>query len=205
MPPGLNRYVIPAGALLATFVVSALLVFAVASLVGGDSDNDEPPASAEATRTPALTAPTPTLTATAAPVMLTATPTPVPTLAPTATLAPPTPLPPTPAPPTLPPAPASFAGAWRIVDTVLQGRGAGQTYTFQVAITQSGSALSGGAAGDINLSGTVAGNIATVEFNQPGLGFTGIFIWTLGADGNAAGTFTSSVPNSGTSQLVRLR
>ncbi|MCC6770833.1 MAG: hypothetical protein IT360_06435, partial [Gemmatimonadaceae bacterium] len=54
-------------------------------------------------------------------------------------------------------------------------------------------------------SGTVAGNIATVEFNQPGLGLTGIFIWTLGADGNATGTFTSSVPNSGTSQLIRLR
>ena len=65
--------------------------------------------------------------------------------------------------------------------------------------------LRGGAPGAIEFSGTVAGNIATVQFSQPTLGVTGIFIWTLGADGNASGTFTSSIPNSGTSELVRLQ
>jgi hypothetical protein len=99
---------------------------------------------------------------------------------------------------------ANFAGTWGLVDTVEEGRGAGETYVFLVTIVQSGAALEGGAADAINFSGTVAANVATVEFSQPTLAVTGIFIWTMQPDGNATGTFTSSVPNSGTSQLLRV-
>lgn len=223
MPQGLNRYLIPAAGLLATFAVSGLIVFLVASfLLGGDDDTSEAtPASTSAARvvvtsTPAPASPTPATPTAAATPTATAPPTPTPAPSPTPTPTPqPTPPPtpvateaprpaPTPAAPVTP-APASFAGSWRIVDSVLQGRGAGQTFTFQVSIGQSGSSISGGAPGALTLAGTVAGNIATVEFTQPGLAINGIFIWTLGADGNATGTFTSNVPNSGTSQLIRIR
>ncbi|MGE0228626.1 MAG: hypothetical protein AB7I38_08535 [Dehalococcoidia bacterium] len=220
MPQGLNRYLLPAAGLLITFAVSGAIVFAVASffLSGDDDDPSDRAAAVEVTPTQTLAAaptPTATLTPSAAatpsstpPVPIpTATPTPAPTPAvtPAPTLAPTEP--PRPAPTQAVPAQpalASFAGTWRIADTVLQGRGAGQTFTFQVAIAQAGNSISGGAPGALTLSGTVAGNIATVAFTQPGLGITGIFIWTLGADGNATGTFTSNVPNSGTSQLIRI-
>lgn len=222
MPQGLNRYLLPAAGLIATFLVSGVIVFAVASFFLGGSDDEDAPAptstatatrTAEATPTSTTTpTPTPTRTPTATPSPEpTPTPTSAPTVAPTPPPPPPTPAPtepPRPAPTQAPPltaAPANFAGAWRIVDSILQGRGAGQTFTFQVSITQTGNSIQGGAPGAIALSGTVAGNIATVEFSQPGLGITGIFIWTMGADGNATGTFTSTVPNSGTSQLIRLR
>ena len=206
MKPVITRYVIPGGALVLAFVVSGVVVFTVAGLVVGDSDDDDsaPGQAALGTITAATTRPPGTLAAapTASATMQPATPTATPALrlapssAPAAT--------PQPTPP-LPPTPASFAGTWRIVDTVVQGAGAGQTFTFQVTLTQSGATLQGGAPGAITLSGTVAGNIATAQFTQPGLNLTGIFIWTLNADGNATGTFTSSVPNSGTSQLIRTR
>jgi len=216
VPQGLNRYLLPAVGLLATFAVSGLIVFTVASFfLGGDDDASEgtptatsvarvaatstpPPAPATATPTPTA-APTPTPTPALTP---TPTPQPTPSATPIAT-EPPRPAPTQPAPVT--PALANFAGTWRIVDSILQGRGAGQTFSFQVSITQAGASIQGGATGAIALAGTVAGNIATVEFSQPGLGISGIFIWTLGADGNATGTFTSNVPNSGTSQLIRVR
>ena len=216
MPQGFNRYLLPAAGLLLTFLVSGAIVFAVASFFLGGSDDEASPAPT-ATATPTIEVrSSPTLTSTR---LATSTPTPVPNVTPTSTptLAPtqlpvtPAPLPtepPRPAPTQAPPitsTPANFAGVWRIADTVLQGRGAGQTFTFEVSITQTGNAIQGGAAGVIALAGTAAGNIATVEFSQPALGITGIFIWTLGADGNATGTFTSNVPNSGTSQLIRLR
>jgi hypothetical protein len=52
------------------------------------------------------------------------------------------------------------------------------------------------------MSGFVEGPTATLSYTQPALGLAGTFSWTM--MGNAAfGTFTSSVPNSGTSQLVR--
>ncbi len=200
----ITRYAIPGAALLLVFAVSGVVVFAVATLMLGDDDDAgsgrlalQP--SATATLTPRSTA-TPvqaSMTATVRPTPPASTPPPTPQ--PTA----PPPPAPTQAPP--PPAPSNFAGTWRIVDTVVQGAGAGQSFAFQVVITQSDSELRGGASGVIALSGTVAGNIATAQFTQPGLNFTGIFIWTLNADGNATGTFTSSVPNSGTSQLIRLR
>lgn len=222
MPQGLNRYLLPAAGLLATFLVSGVIVFAVASFfLGGSDDEGAPAPTSTATRTIEVTptsTPTPTRTSTPSPtpgstLAPTSTPTlsALPTVAPTQPLPPPTPAsaePLRPAPTQAAPvssAPASFAGAWRIVDSVLQGRGAGQTFSFQVSITQAGDTIQGGTSGVIALAGAVAGNIATVEFSQPALGITGIFIWTLGADGNASGTFTSNVPNSGTSQLIRLR
>ncbi len=208
----ITRYAIPGAALLLVFAVSGVVVFAVATFMLGDDDDAgsgqlalQP--TATATLTPRSTVPPvqASMTATVRPTTLMTTPTPAP--ATVATLTPvPTPPPtpqPTEAPP--PPAPSNFAGTWRIVDTVVQGAGAGQSFAFQVVITQSDSELRGGAGGAIALSGTVAGNIATVQFTQPGLGVTGIFIWTLNADGNATGTFTSSASNSGTSQLIRLR
>ena len=98
---------------------------------------------------------------------------------------------------------ADFGGRWRIVDTVTAGEGAGQTFTFDVVLAQSGATLSGGNA-QISLSGTVSGDTATVQFTQPSLGYSGTFVWTLTGRDAASGSFSSSVPNSGTSQLVRL-
>lgn len=209
MRSGLGRYLISGVGLLATFAIAGAIVVAVAAFFLGGSDDTEGDPTDEATTVsvPATTTPTtgPARTTTPA-ATASATPAPAATPAPTPTSAatePPRPTPTVAAP--VSPEPSSFAGTWRIVDTILQGRGAGQSFAFQVSINQSGNSISGGAAGAITLAGTVAGNIATVEFNQPSLGVTGIFIWTLGADGDATGTFTSSVPNSGTSQLVRLR
>ena len=97
---------------------------------------------------------------------------------------------------------ANFGGNWRVIDTVTEGAGAGQTFTFDVTLTQVGNVLSGGNGG-IVMNGTVSGTTASVSFTQPALGISGSFTWTMGAGGNATGTYTSSVPNAGTSQLVR--
>lgn len=197
MGPGIRRYFVPLAALAVTFVAGGTLFFVIVAVnPGGDEGNDV--TTAPPIVTPVATATT-LVTSTLVPGTSTAPPPSSlgPALTRTAEPRPST---------TATPAPlANFAGNWRIVDTVVQGRGAGQTYAFFVTISQTGSALQGGAAGAISLSGTVAANVATVEFTQPTIGVTGIFIWTLNADGNASGTFTSSIPNSGTSQLIRLR
>lgn len=99
-------------------------------------------------------------------------------------------------------APADFSGAWLVVDTVTSGSGAGQTFSFEVTLTQNGGLLSGGNSG-IVIQGQIEGRTATATYTQPALGLTGTFSWTMSAEGNAAGSFTSSVPNAGTSQLVR--
>ena len=96
----------------------------------------------------------------------------------------------------------NYAGNWRVVDTVTDGAGAGQTFTFDITLNQTGNVISGGNGGII-MSGTVSGQTATVSFSQPALDITGTFVWTMGAGGNASGSYTSSVPNSGTSQLIR--
>jgi hypothetical protein len=125
-----------------------------------------------------------------------------------------TPLPPEPTappPPTSTPAPAApaagpadFSGRWRITDTVTEGSNVGDTFTFDVTLTQNGNQLSGGNNG-IQMSGTVSGDTALVQYAQPALGYTGTFIWTMVAPGEATGSFTSSYPNSGTSTLHRLQ
>lgn len=99
-------------------------------------------------------------------------------------------------------APPGLSGRWRIVDTVTDGAGAGQIFTFDVVLTQSGSSFSGGNF-ELSLSGVIAGDSITAQFAHPS-GITGSFAWTLGADGTASGAFESSAPNSGTSQLIRL-
>ncbi len=201
MRPGVPRYLVPVAALLVTFIAGGLLFFAVFALTdSGDDDVDfdaitgiaASPSSSSVPMTTTSTSPAAAVTSTAMPA-LSATATALPVVTPAATQPPPAvPL-------------ANFAGNWRIIDTVLGGQGAGQTYAFFVSITQTGAELRGGAPGAIEFSGTVAENIATVQFTQPTLGVTGIFIWTLAADGNASGTFTSSIPNSGTSELIRVR
>jgi hypothetical protein len=204
MRPAITRYLIPGAALLATFAVSLALVFAVAAVLDSGSG-----ANNAATSPPTVEAP-PTVAATRVAIAATptasVTPTPTPTPEATTTPEPATPIATAEEQPaaSLPP-PASFAGTWRITDTVTLGAGMGQTFVFDVVLTQSGPSLQGGAEGVIALSGSVASNIATVAYTQPGLGVTGIFIWTLHADGDATGTFTSSVPNSGTSGLTRLQ
>jgi hypothetical protein len=219
MRPEASRYLVPVAALFVTFVAGGLLFFTVFTLTDSSDEGVAFEAAATVTSTPtpspttelpspaatsttvpgpAATAPTATSSPTTAPTAApTNTPTAVPTVAPTAQP------PATPVATAIPP--ASFAGSWRIVDRILGGQGAGETYAFFVSIAQTGAELRGGAPGAIEFSGTVAGNIATVQFSQPTLGVTGIFIWTLGADGSASGTFTSSIPNSGTSELVRLQ
>ena len=82
------------------------------------------------------------------------------------------------------------------------GSGTGQTFAFDVQLTQSGSTLSGGNSGMV-ITGTVQGNTAQAQFVQPQLGYTGTFTWTMSGDGNAYGTFTSTAGNAGTSALIR--
>lgn len=146
----------------------------------------------EVTATP--TAIPPTATATSAP----ATSTPAPTN---------TPVPPSaPEPPPAAPAstPADFSGRWRIVDVVTEGSNAGQTFTFDVSLSQQGDQISGGNSG-IQISGVVNGDTAILEYVQPALGYTGTFTWTMVGPNQAAGTFTNSYPNAGTSNLQRLQ
>jgi hypothetical protein len=189
MGPTVSRYFVPAVALLVTFIAGGALFFAIVAV------NPSEDGTADTSATPATT-PDATGTAVVTSTLVPGTSTALSTPAPTASAVAASPSPSTPL--------ANFAGTWRLVDTVEEGRGAGETYVFLVTIVQSGSALEGGAADAINFSGTVVVNVATVEFSQPALGVTGIFIWTMQPDGNATGTFTSSVPNSGTSQLLRV-
>jgi hypothetical protein len=109
----------------------------------------------------------------------------------------------TPAPP--PPTTSSepFTGTWRIVDTVTSGSGAGSVFTFDVVLVQSGSVVEGGGGG-LQIFGTVDGQTAQVQFSQPAQGYVGAFAWTLSSPDRAAGSFTTSGLNSGTSELIRL-
>lgn len=205
------RYLVPVVALLVTFLAGGALFFVIVAVNPSEDDSS----AALPLATPAVTG-TPVTTTPAAGTS-TESPAPSPTAGPAQTPAATPPAPPASIPsapsvtavPTQSPPPAietaDFAGSWQLIDTVEEGPGAGETYAFFVTIVQSGSGLQGGAPGVISLSGTVVGNVATAEFAQPALGVTGIFIWTMGADGNAAGTFTSSIPNSGTSQLIRVQ
>jgi hypothetical protein len=97
---------------------------------------------------------------------------------------------------------ANFGGSWRLVDTVTSGAGAGQTYSFDITLTQSGTALQGGGP-EIVLSGSVHGDEAVVEFRQPTTGYTGSFVWRLTGSDRASGSFVTSVPNGGVSTLIR--
>jgi hypothetical protein len=86
---------------------------------------------------------------------------------------------------------------------VTQGDNVGQAYTFEVNLTQQGNQISGGNGG-IQISGSVQGDTAVLNYVQPALGYTGTFVWTMTSSDSAAGTFTNSYPNSGTSSLQRL-
>lgn len=99
---------------------------------------------------------------------------------------------------------AGFEGRWRVADTVTEGANAGRTYTFDVALSQQDNRVAGGNSG-IQISGTVQGDTATLEYVQPALGLRGTFVWTMVSPDQAAGTFTNSYPNAGTSTLQRLR
>jgi hypothetical protein len=97
---------------------------------------------------------------------------------------------------------SNLSDRWRIVDTVSEGAGSGQTFVFDVVLLQSGSSVSGGNF-ELSLAGTLDASGLTAQFTQPS-GITGNFSWSLGSGGNGSGTFQSSVPNGGTSQLIRL-
>ncbi len=144
-----------------------------------EAENDAPPATPAATSTSTSTPPSPTAAA--------------PTSTPAAQQPSATPASST---------QADFSGSWVVIDTVTSGTGAGQTFSFEVTLTQSGSQLSGGNSG-ILIQGQVEGRTAWATYTQPALGLTGTFSWTMSSAGAAAGSFTSSVPNAGTSQLVR--
>lgn len=96
-----------------------------------------------------------------------------------------------------------LSGAWRIVDTITEGIGIGQTFAFDVTLLQSGAAVTGGNA-ELSLAGALTGATFVAQFNQPS-GISGTFQWTLTDEGNGAGRSDSSVPNGGSSQLLRLR
>src|SRR5690349_2389448 len=116
MPPVVTRYLIPGAALLATFAVSLLLVFVVASTLQGGSDGDNaaaspprtqapPTATQSATRVPIAATPTVSVTPASVPTFEVQTPGSAAALA-TAEASSGAALPP----------PVSFAGTWRIVD-----------------------------------------------------------------------------------------
>ena len=165
-----------------------------------DVSPDVPPSTPQAARAPSpALQPSPTPERQTAPPPANVAPTPLPLApAPAATASPPPP----------PPAPQAqgvpaLNGRFRIVDTVTEGEGAGLVVSFDVDLRQSGSTVSGGN-DEISLSGQVEANTARVQFVQPRLGYTGTFLWLLNASGGS-GTFSSSVPNRGTSQLVRMQ
>jgi hypothetical protein len=167
------------------------------ALTSNDSEPESTPiptAAPSSTFTPI--AATATLTRTASPSTPTAV-LPSPTMISTATPEIPTPNP-TPA----SPAPSNFSGNWRVVDVVEEGSGAGQTFTFDVTLNQVGPRLSGGNGGFV-IQGTVDGNAASVSFVQQDLGITGTISWRLLNAGLGTGMFSTSVPNSGSSQLIR--
>jgi len=93
-------------------------------------------------------------------------------------------------------------GRFRIIDTVTTGQGSGTVVSFDVSLQQNGTTVTGGN-GELNLSGRMEGNTLRAQFVQPGLGYTGTFTWQLDASGGS-GEFTTSVPNGGSSQLLRL-
>lgn len=150
-------------------------------------------ASRTATRAPAPTA-TPTETATATPTATaTATarpqPTPVP---PTATRAGPT--------PTTPARQGDLSGRWQIVDTVTNGPGANETYTFTVQLQQAGSAISG-SGGGLTLAGERQGDRVVVAFERSG--GTGYFIWTAQGNNLLTGTFRDNGAGNGGTSIAR--
>jgi hypothetical protein len=93
-------------------------------------------------------------------------------------------------------------GRFRIIDTVTTGQGSGTVVSFDITLQQNGSTVTGGN-GELNLSGRMEGNTLRAQFLQPGLGYSGTFTWQLDASGGS-GQFTTSVPNGGSSQLLRL-
>jgi len=96
----------------------------------------------------------------------------------------------------------SLTGRYRIADTITEGAGAGMVASFDVDLQQAGNAVTGGNS-EIRLTGQIEGNTVRAQFVQPALGYSGTFVWNLqGSSGS--GTFTSSVPNAGVSQLTRL-
>jgi S1-C subfamily serine protease len=99
---------------------------------------------------------------------------------------------------------SNYAGVWRISDTVTSGAGLGQTFTFDVIMYQSGDRLLG-LNEDLILDGAVHGNRIQMTFVQLDLGYEGEFDWTMSSTSRGAGTFWSSVPNSGTSVMQRLQ
>ncbi len=99
---------------------------------------------------------------------------------------------------------AGFDGRWRIVDVVTSGSNAGQSYSFDVVLTQNGNQISGGNSG-IHMTGVARGDTATVSYVQPALGYSGTFVWTMVSSHQATGSFTNSYPNAGTSTLQRLQ
>ena len=93
-------------------------------------------------------------------------------------------------------------GRFRIVDTVTTGQGSGTVVSFDVSLQQNGAAVTGGN-NELNLTGRMEGNMLQAQFVQPGLGYSGTFTWRLDGSGGF-GEFVTSVPNGGSSQLLRL-
>jgi membrane peptidoglycan carboxypeptidase len=95
-----------------------------------------------------------------------------------------------------------FSGMWRLTNVVTEGPNAGQARTFNVVLVQEGGVLLGSGQG-IQLSGTVSGSTAQVDFIYGQSGGAGKMVWTLTDDDRAQGTFTLG-DDKGTSQLTFL-
>jgi hypothetical protein len=175
-------------------------ILAIGALVSGDDDPNSPqtalPPASEVDK-----APTSEPEGEPQPVSVT----PAPTRETPRATQPPQPTSPTPAAsqPTPAAAHADFTGLWRILDTITAGTGRGESFAFDVVLQQNGALVTGGTE-DIQITGRVDGQTATLTYRQPDLGYTATFTLTL-VDGMwGGGTFTSAV-NAGTSTLHRLQ
>jgi hypothetical protein len=97
----------------------------------------------------------------------------------------------------------NFSGLWRVGYAISEGYGAGGSFTFDVALEQDGTSITGGN-DEVQISGRVDGETATLIFRQPALGYSARFTWTLVDGAWGGGVFRSAV-NAGTSSLQRLR
>jgi trypsin-like peptidase len=98
----------------------------------------------------------------------------------------------------------SYAGRWRITDTVTSAQGTGEIYVFDVDFYQYGDELIG-LSEELVMSGYVVGGGIQMGWSNLQAGLDGTFHWTMQSPDFGTGTFVSSVPNSGTSVLERLQ
>lgn len=104
--------------------------------------------------------------------------------------------------PVSPPPLPDFNGPWRVINTVANGREAGEVEVHDIRLSQNGSRVNGGNA-ELLIHGTIDGETANLQYGHRTLGYTGVFSWRILPNGSAYGSFKESPPRQGTSQVLR--